>query len=272
MKFVGLAGFALQHPNFPVGRFLRVYKNVENPATAVLWSTFGTSIDGLKTFCDDVSDRPHVVEIHLSNEVGRKNGRLFQGEFLPQTSTTQYNQFLTAKDVALETQIKNRVMRIQTKANLFSNPNTRILLSIGLEHQFTVSARRTLIEWCRESWPTIELVNNPLLNAPIKDGNLLELHGTHPNFGSRREESISNLDGVSVNTGDGETYNPYPRTSISLSEAKQFLTRTKTSQVRLLWSASLQGLRDGSFKPPRQREFLLSGTAIREINKLLTDI
>ena len=272
MSFVGLSGFALQNKSFPTEKFIKIFRGVKRPGTAVLWSTFGNSTDGIGTFCDSVKNRSHALEIHLSNEAGRRNQRLFQGEFLKQLTVKEYNQRLENERPRLERSVKRRVDTIRRKLLDVTNENTTIYLSIGLEHQFTKAARRVLLRWCTEAWPEVLLVNNPGANRVIRGGDLLELHGLTPKLGRRRDESIVNLDGVSVNVGDGETYNPRPGTSISVPTAARYLRDNRRSEVRLLWSASSQGFRDGSFRPPRRRDFIITNKAVREFNKLLKSV
>lgn len=240
-RYSGCSGFAIMHPNFPCHSFLDLYpRKIKAPAVAVLWGTFGHKLRCLKHFTREFKDRPHLIEIHLSNEACRRNKRCHEGELLRPLGVRQYNHKLREGNEATRKAIQGRAKNILRTLPYIVNENTKILLTTGLEDNFTKEAYTQILEWVQEVWP-YDVARNPLGRHGVFVGNAnyLELHGLRPNF--KGKPCITNNDGVKIDMP---------------AAADKFYRRYATScRVQLIWFARGQGIRGKEFLEPRSRVF-----------------
>lgn len=232
-RYDGISAFAALSKRFPCKTYLRAFRGVPRPATAVLYGTFGDDFSCLNNFIRNNEGKPHLVEIHFSNESCRRSHRCYEGEFFPQWSTPKYNRELRAMRPSLQTKITRRVNAILAKIHPAST--SVVVLSTGLEDNLFLNSYLNLYASIKDVWPYL-VVRNPegshAVNFGFADG--LELHGLHPDS----QALLCSNDG-----------NP-----LTLQAARNYVRQTANCEVRLLWSAHLQGIFSG-FVRPRLRSF-----------------
>jgi hypothetical protein len=262
--FFGIAAFAAMHPKFPCDRWLRIMSSVDRPAMSVLWGTFGNDKSCVEKWFSTVQEKPHLFEIHLSNEAGRRNGRLMEGELYKKDSARDYNVRLCMNKPATRKRIKARVTSIKAFVESIKGPNTTVVLSLGLESQYSMCALNTLRKNVKKVWP-YGLIWNPVNIAanPYTEALLLELHGVHPPL---RGGCIANLDGVSVDVGGRDPYRP----RVSPNDFRKFLQRHCHCKAVFGWTNRIQGIvGDGRFRRPRGRKFIISAGDINILGSIL---
>lgn len=281
--FVGLSAFAAANENFPFRKWLRTMRGVDKPALSILWATFGDSNGEVSTrrvqrFTESNKDKPHLLEIHLLNQTcydqsseGRKCRR---AEFVPNLNHRGFNRrvvALNSKGVRLRTVISARVKEIKTWVDTVRNENTTVILSTGLEDQYSDAAYNTIVRIIQEAGWTDEIVRNPETTKRIVISDGANYYESHPGSAANANKEsgwplvtnncIVNLDGVSTpETTSGE--------SITKDQAKDFIRRHQNCFAVLLWNQPSQGL-DTLNVRPRRRTFVLSNPDIRAINEAL---
>jgi len=276
LPFTGLSCFAGMSPRFPVERVLAAYPaDARKPAIALLHGTFGRSTRLISAFISRFSDRPHMIELHFSNETARiGRGRPYPSDLLPRTDIKTYDRGLARGDAAVMRAVRRHAAKIRKRYEplVMQNPNTVFVLSTGLESMLSGAAHRRLADAIRGKWPV------PLARAPFRlpgcaraGADLREIHRILPRQSECQSATIFNTDGTSVDTGDGESWNQ----RISLADAERFMERQRGAFAVFLWSASLQGLRHeqsggrGEHTLPSERKFTLSDHAAAAFRSLL---
>lgn len=272
-RYRGLSAFAAMSQKFPCDRFLETMRGVDNPAMSVLWGTFGNSGQCMARFMEENRDRPHLLQIHLSNQVCVRKQNCGSGELFRQVKVKRYNKMLEGNDAAMIHAVSTRVHQIRAWVNGNKNHNTRVMLTTGLEDNYSTRGYRNLVKMIENSgWP-YDLARNPVLESTQtssppyqhRSAKFIELHGIHPPF-PRTRRCVANLDGVSVQTGDKAGYSDV----ISPRQAKRFLRDHDGCVAALLWYAPLQGYeKGGDFIPPRKRDFRLSRNASKVLRSVL---
>lgn len=233
---------------------------------AILWGTFSTKNICTKKYLQRFKDEPHTLEIHFSNEAGRRNGRLGKGELFPSLTVGQYNKALERKKPFVLKEIRLRAKAIAFFFENYGSPKTRLILSTGLEDNYTRKAFENFVRVIREEIPTsVILTRSPLHSTRFFPGaHFIELHGDTPDFPSGAP-CISNLDGTDISFGDDRRV---LNGAISISEVHRFLKRTR-SCARLIWWSASQGIERGRFIKPRSRNFRIHSQNINAVNRLL---
>lgn len=243
---IGMSYFAIQHPRFPCREALRVFRGVEHPALAILWGTFGEDNDCLRAWFRQSRNKPHTLEIHLTNEACVRNRRCREGEI----SGTRR-------------ELVKRVRSILKVLLPVKNERTRLLLSTGLEDNFSRREFRRRLKIIRSVWP-YEIVRNPLYGEYFSGADLLERHGLYVPIA---RPCVFNFDGHNVGNGNGHgRYRP----RVTRSEVRAILSRARRCDLAFLWEANSQGLYGGkNFTDPRARSFGISAGDVRHLNELM---
>lgn len=245
--YLGLSAFAAMHPKFPCDQLIISTSGIpNNPAVSVLWGTFGEDTTCLANWIKSQSYRPHLVQIHFSNEVCRRKKNCREGEFFGSLTTKEYNAFVVKGDQSFKDAVRSRVESIKALFAL-GNDNTTWVLGMGLEDSYSHLTALKLYDELSLSWDK-KVSRNPLYETDWDISKAtLELHGEYPNLTTN---CIANLDGVSIDIDTN--YKP----SIS---GDAYLTFTQnycqTCNVVFGWSAPAQGIHSESFVPPRERTF-----------------
>lgn len=248
---------------------LQVFNNVHTPCMAILWKTFTLKQNNLcaQRFLSKFKDRPHILEIHFSNEAGRRNRRLSRYEFAPSLSVNEYNSRLGRRHRGTLRSVQSNAKAIKKFIQNESNENSKILVSTGLEDNFTVKAFKTIVSELRKVLGQgILIVRNPVGHHEkyYNGADFIELHGVHPQIESKGR-CIQNLDGISIKFSPGEP----DKQEILLSALPAFIERGQAlSCLTFLWWKEPQGI-GAIFKHPRARKFLLEPNKINLINNLI---
>lgn len=252
--FVGLSAFSGLSLTFPCDDYVETAKLPKSPGMAVLFGTFGKDWSCVEAFVDAVQDRPHLLEVHLSNETCRRRtgGRFCDvGELNRGDSVSGFSRRLESKDKRLTRDVIRRVRAIRGSVERVRAPSTVPALSTGLEDNYTAGAYRYILSLIRREWP-YAIVENPVGN-PRGGADLVEYHGLRSPPSNRR--SIYNNDG----------------TELSLRALLELYERSQPGLFGLFyWDGTLQGLRDGSgFIPVSERRYRLTAKARRTFRRLV---
>jgi len=252
--YVGLSTFAAMNPRFPCERFLAIVEKAQYPAMAVLWkSSFGHDPGCILKFIERFKDRDHLIEIHLTNEVCRRNGNCEQADFFPQFNVKQWNAILEERNPIAFQAIAERVMDVHQFMLFAGTEKTQVMLSLGLEDNFSPGAYSVLSNFVRERWPWL-LIRNPLGNKPIGVALFRERHGTKARV--RGSTRVLNEDGS----------NP------TLKQSRRFLRENRAAFALFLWRKEHQGRRTPTHNaeiPRAGRDFHISLKDVKELGGLM---
>ncbi len=251
-EFTGFAAFAAMNPRFPCNAYLRSQETAKRPAMAIVWGTFGYSPECVARYLERFRDRPHLLQIHLSNEVCRRNKRCRENEIEPKLTMRQYNQLLDRRDPNIINQLLERLQLIRAFTNTVKNGNTTLILSAGLEDNYSASAFRNLLGLLREEWPGM-ISRNPLRPSAGRMGaDFIEAHLLNYDF--QGEPCIATQDGVAG----------------SFAHSAQFiLNYHQQCMATILWRNNSQGAGQRVWRAPLKRAFSIREKEVTEIQKLL---
>lgn len=235
---------------------------------AILWKTFTLKENNLCTqeYLRRFEGKPHILEIHFSNEAGRRNRRLAKYEHLPKLSINGYNSGLERRRGRTIRSVTNNAKEIRHFIEKFTNQNTQILVSTGLEDNFSTEAFKVIVKEIRRILQNVQIVRNPVGDNEryFKGADYIELHGVQPHIKSAGR-CIQNLDGISIKFSDGKP----DAQEILLSAVPDYIKRGQAlSCITVLWWKELQGI-EAKFIEPRKRKFLIEAKKINLINNLL---
>lgn len=230
----GLSAFAAMHDNFPCATYIETTNYSSYPVMPVLYGTFGTNFACIAEFVRTNGSRPHVIEIHFSNEACRRNKRCFDGEIHKDLSVERYNALLERDASTDET--RQRVRDITSKISSLANPHTRIILTTGLEDNYSDLAFKNLRSFLEQN-TSYEIARSPVKISTSRDY-VVESHGLQH---SCDRQTIASNDGV----------------VIGMSEARDFGSRTASCAIGVFWTCGAQGT-CGDFTPPLSRSFSIS--------------
>lgn len=250
---------------------LQVFNNVHTPCMAILWKTFTLPENNLCTqrFLKRFEGKPHILQIHSSNEAGRRNRRLSRYEHLPGLSVNEYNKRLGRRHRRAVKAVQKNASQIKHFVKDHANVNTHLIISTGLEDNYSLEAYKTIIQTIKAVFKdvqNVQYVRNPVGDHEkyFKGADYIELHGVQPHIKSAGR-CIQNLDGISINFSNTKSNSQ----EILLSAVSDFIKRGQAlSCINILWWKEPQGL-IGDFKHPRSRKFLIEQYKVNLINNLL---
>lgn len=250
----GVSSFAAMHPNFPCDNFLRTAAYAKVPAMTILWQHFGDDPTCMRRFTDTFRDRPHVLQIHYSNESCRRKGSCFENAYVG-LGVDRYNRLLEEMSDDTRHQLHGRALWILAQVWFAMNANTRPILSMGLEDQYSDIAQSKLAWVLREIWP-YEISRNRHSGGRSTAGvQLLEYHSAHG--------TPSNVLPCLANE-DGNDH--------SASSSRKFLKRYAKCDVVWLWRKKHQGRKNaagGGEQNPKLRKFEFPEQDVRTLGPLL---
>lgn len=260
--YLGISAFAIMNPGFPCEAFLETARKVDAPALSFLWGTFGSNPSCIQKWVNENKDKPHLIQIHFSNEVCRKKGNCRGGEFFGELTPSEYDAFIVLGPPRFQLELRHRVNRIKALIQSVANENTLVILSMGLEDQYSYIAANILHQYLKEQWP-YEISRNPLDHSDPPVALVHELHGVQlPNLS--RPNCIANLDGVSISTGE-DNYLP----SITPEGFSDFIRNNCECRAVFGWNAASQGIQGGTFVAPMDRKFVWSRKLIEAVDGIL---
>lgn len=189
---------------------------VTAPCIALLWDpdNWGTSMELANQFSAKFSDRPHLIEIHATNETARvrANGghaASYYPSWFPQWDDNAYNRALVKPDAAMQKAVNKLVGELRSRFEplIKANPTfCKVVLSTGLEtNNLWTDAEYKLSALMHKAWPDVELVRNSG-QGPGPNCTYLEQHNPGATFNDW-ENGIVNTDGYAFSCADGLTPN-----------------------------------------------------------------
>lgn len=246
MHYVGLACYAAMSPHYPFEQWMQITRRIKgSPAMVVVWDTFGSDTTSIKTFMTEFKGRTKLLEIHMSNEAGRRKHNQELCEIAPGLSIHDYDAQLRHHNAELFHEIDVRVSEIREFVKLVDDGSTEFILSTGLEDDLSDQGYMALSARVKHSWP-YKLIRSPDgFNRYIGKASLLEWHSDTAN-------------GVDIANEDGDTP--------SIATSKHFLDRNKRSLATFLWRSAHQG----KGTPRAKRRFVISDKDVQELGDLLS--
>lgn len=237
-------------------RFLSIVSNAKRPAMTILWdSSFGTSLKCPVRFLDKFKDRDHLLKIVFSNETCRRNRNCETGDFFKQLSVSQYNQLLESKHPIVFQAIVDRLIPIISFVTTFANANTQVLLTLGLEDNYSEKANWALSTFVKARWPWI-LIRNPLGHGKGKGAALfIERHGSGASCGGDAQ----------VVSQDGSV--------MSAAQTAKWLKRNESCFAAFIWNGRSQGYVAGQKPkgPRKDRKFEFTSKDTQELSKVIRE-
>lgn len=266
--WVGLSAFGIQSQNFqdePCEEFLAAMEVPENPATAMLFNTFGTNKECIEEFWlrAAAQGKRHLTEIHFSNEAGRRTGLLDLNDFLAEYSVDDYNLLLEEMPKWLDARIRRRIGRIMDMISDYVHTGY-FILSTGLEDNYTNLAWENLYKIFQEEWPSA-IGRSPAFidtwfdsNWRVPEGVYMELHGYRRKLSSRYPLCIANGDGHDVDflKDSGRFFRGAAPADLTM--VKNWIARSNANRcITLFWAGKWQGFFHDTDPPPAplSREF-----------------
>jgi len=251
-QYEGFSAYAAMSPHFPCDQFLQIESHAKEPAMAVLWGTFGDDTTCIQRFLAKFADRPHALEIHFSDEVCRRNSNCEDGEFFPQFSVAHWSQILASANPYALQAVWDRLSDIRAVVDKYSNSNTQLVLSTGLEDDYSPQAYAILSHVLRAWWPYI-LIRSPNHGGAVSPALFKESHGS----GARC-------------SGSAQIVNP-DGSLLSLSESRAFMQANRNCYIALLWNAISQGktVNNKPVFPRKSRTFIITAADVANYGALL---
>lgn len=263
---VGISAFQLLSKNWTTIQCKKLTYYLETlpePAASVLWGSFGNDFSCLRFLLKIAkkSQKHWWVQIHLSNEAGRRNKRLTNLDLLSKLSVLEYNQALESEDLIVKNAIAKRVREIRHIAD--KNPHIIWNLSLGLESNFTRKAAKKIYKIVKKEWP-YEISYSSIYNDKL-NGAVRELHGYN---------STKKLGGNCIRNGDGtgivDLESNKFRGSYSVRKIARWYRRCrKSSCVCLFWANRWQGISFKKFVEPHRRNFIFNDEDIGLIKYII---
>ncbi len=277
----GLSAFGIQSNNFQgivCKRFLRVVNHSPTPAIAILYKTFGVNNKCLRQFwtISKRRNRPHLTEIHFSNEVGRRNRVHDIHDFKSFVGTEKYNKLLEEMSPELEKQIRERAREIVALIEPYKDSGT-FILSTGLEDHYTLLAWQNVYRILSEEWP-YEIARSTLPRYMFFQKDYMpseiyiEYHGYRSKF-SHPQRCIANGDGQDVDFLEGTGVEFLHAKPASMAAVKGWLARAEEKNcITFLWTGKWQGIHNGGkLTDPLKRVFRFDASDMKPIKKLLSN-
>lgn len=253
--YEGGAVLAAMNDRFPCDAFISSVRSAKYPAMAVLWKTFGDDMSCVSKFTDAFKDRPHLLEIHFSNETCRRS-KCEKEELFPSWSVREMNAALERDDKALGDAVNSRMLDIYAAAESVRKPTTRLVVSTGLEDNYTNRAFDRMFQWVSSVWLD-EVVRSPVNYGETYKGraDLMEKHSPNPNFA--HQNCIASEDGL------------YNRSTLS---TRMYFQDNSHCLATLWWRPAHQGRADGvALTPPKTRKFIFSEQDVNDLRSVYTE-
>jgi hypothetical protein len=251
--YKGFSAYAAMHERFPCSRYLQLAGMSERPVMAVLYGTFGRNSSCIKRFAHKFRNKPHLIEIHPTNETCRHAPRIcLKGEVFKNLRVQEYNGLLEAMPEYAKVKLLVRLKRI-VDITALGNSFTTWVLSTGLEDSFTRKAYENIVSLYRENWPFLIARSSTSDVAYTRGADFNELHTATARFG--KKPCIWNQDGLS----GGQL------------QAASLFERFANCDVLIGWTERSQGI-GKVWTYPRKRSFELSNSDIDGYGRIISAV
>lgn len=255
--YSGVSAYAAMNPRFPQDALFATLDAAPNPALTVLWGTFADATPAntaiFHRFTARYANKPHLIEIHPINNTAIRNKKQYEGEPFPQFDINKLNKALENKDSHTMLTVAARIQEIRIVMEACRNPNTFLMLSTGLEDNYTTKAFKNIYAEIVKHWPYFIVRSGSPFGAT-------EAHGTAKLGGS---VCVVNVDGKVLS---------YKETAKWMQANKPAAQRMNFS-ARFPWYPQHQGRdpRTNAFPPgsPRNRTFTYTAQDVNENRAIL---
>lgn len=254
-EYRGVSAFAAMNPRFPCDALLATTDFAKKPAISVLYETFGLDHTCLHRFMQRYHDKPHIVQIHFSNEVCRRNKNCLATDTLhPELSVKNHNRLLERMSIETQIEISLRLFFLRSSLEGAINGNTRVILGAGLEDNYSSRAFENLVrQFIANGWPYEISRNRHAGGKSFRNVQFQEFHSAKGKPG--RLACIANEDGN------------YGQTA---KKSQKFLSRYRKCTAVFLWREAHQGRAKGQPRlPARERDFIYTAADVVELGGLL---
>jgi hypothetical protein len=183
-----------------------------------------------------------MVEVHYDNQTCRRPPRkCFREESSPELSAVQYSKLLEEMSARTRKNIVRRMVKLVSEITSVSSPRTRVVISTGLEDEYSDKAFRNLVRVMRSKWDgeMVRSIAGDRNHGPIRT-EFIELHSERALF-PKGVPCIFNQDGL-----DGGA----PR-------ARELFEKFGGCEVLISWTKRAQGI-GKVFAPPLSRSFAIT--------------
>lgn len=279
-SWIGISAFGIQSRNFQgssCDNLIEALMTSPKPALAVLYKTFGNNNSCLFKYWETARslNLPHLTEIHLSNEAGRRAGTTDKADFLYNLDVDRYNALLEAMPNWLRDDLIQRVREIVSLVDTYGSGG-EFILSTGLEDNYTGRAFQNLYQIVAEEWPYLIARNVAFTKSMrrqdwvVPDNIILEFHGYNSKI-QTQAPCIANGDGQDMNflLNSGIDFPDKP--AAGRSQVMRWLARaTEKNCVIFFWAGKWQGFFSSSTPPrPLMRKFRFDREDIKPLSELL---
>jgi len=254
----GVSAFAIEAPAYvssACDRLVASLADTERIFLPTLHGTFGEDEGCIHRVLAVHRLKSIIVQVHLTNETMRRRRRSQrgEGEMLTHMSIAELNAGLEAHDSLVLDAVRNRTAEVLAKQRELGTPNTRWILGVGLEDNYTDRAAEVMVNTVREVWP-YEVSRNPLKGSYRAGADFIESHSTARRKGFA-PPCLANEDGRLNSTKASE----------------KFLKTYGDCLAVALWDKDHQGANPGgSFKLPRLRTFKFTNADMKKYKRILS--
>lgn len=189
----GLAAYPLLSPKYPCDDFLETFTDAPIKRTVFLDGTFGNDKTCLKRFLKLPGKK--LVEIHISNESGRRRFQLGVNDFLPNLTPIEYNRYWELKLPIVVRPFERKVRSWQNFVKTY--PKVTWLMSEGLESNGSILAAVNRINTIKKYWKGKTVYNsNYSGRTSFAGANFREVHAT--GIYTPNSRTILNFDGEGI--------------------------------------------------------------------------
>lgn len=249
---------------------LKVFDGVKVPKLAFLWRTFDREGGCVEEFLRRFKDRPHVLEIHFSNETCRRAGRFCENvEICPKLRSRNYTRAIERGNSYVLGKIRRRAWNIFQFIIRETYPTTEILLTTGLEDDYSTKAHRVVNSILKKTLPVnVAIGRNPNASdargVDLSGARFIELHPIGSKF--RGYPCVFSNDGLDINF-DRRSGNASH--GISLPDLSRAIRENGIDcSHSFLWWGEPQGV-GAEFTRPSWRDFRLDIEDIFRVNRFL---
>lgn len=238
-----------------------------------LWGTFTKSKECTISFLDKNSEKEHVIRVHATNETCRRGSRRCESsEINHQYTASKYNSLLERGNKNVINNLRRRIKTIKEFFNKHSNQHSRIIISTGLEDNFTKKAFLEVLAIYREELyeTNYSILRNPLKQTQYDQSlnlvDVVELHSFDSFF--INNNCVFSNDGVDIDLLTSRKPIDIIERPLSVTEIG-YVFSTYISYCRdvfLWWNT--QGVTN-KFIPPKKRTISLNHEDLRKIKKLI---
>jgi hypothetical protein len=266
VSYYALQGFSYEQCT----KALHVFDGVAYPSLSIVWGTFGTDTACLRRYLSAFSEVPHILEVHITNNTCLRGRICRRGELVRGVSPGAYNRLLERSDSVTIRLLRSRISKIVHELASIRGPNTRLLLSTGLEDDYTSKAFEKVHELlsAAQQVTPFEIVRSPSRRRARSNttADLLEMHGFSPRTTPQWQgRCIVNNDGDDIHFERSNTVG-------SLDQLPRFIDRyTEDGCLVFLWWSGPQGLfpaLEARITPARRR-YDIKASEIRLINQVI---